>query len=82
MCSSQLSFLGTLVRDHNLFHSTLGKLKLREVMMLLKQAATGPYSAFVWVTKRYPSPDRQSTWVGSGLGKQVTGWVPAYIAPL
>lgn len=51
----------------------LGKLRLGEVKMLLKQAATGPYSAFVWVTKRHPSPGGQSTWIGTGLGKQITG---------
>lgn len=32
----------------------LGKLRLREVKMLFKQAATGPYSAFVQVTKDTP----------------------------
>lgn len=32
----------------------LGKLRLREVMMLLKQAATGPYSAFVGLQKDTP----------------------------
>lgn len=29
----------------------VGKLRLREVKILLKQAATDPYSASVWVTK-------------------------------
>lgn len=60
----------------------LWKLRLGEVMILLKQAATGPYSAFVWAVKRHPSPSGQSTWEGTGLGKQIAGWVPASTAPL
>lgn len=32
--------------------------------LLLKQAATDSYSAFVWFRKRHPSPGGHSVWVG------------------
>lgn len=50
---------------------------LREVGLLFRQAATGPYIDFASITKtknkKNPCPGKHGTWKGAGLHKQITG---------